>query len=272
MKAISYKSYKGAWINNAFPHLEEPLSGAEAKKLLAKGGLFVRNIYNFDQPSESSFWFVIKDHFGAMEELSSNTRNQVRKSFRMLDFRRLHKKEMIKSAYPVYYSSFRIYGKTSVPMSENNFNQMIENQNENTQFWGAFLKGTDRLIAYGMNFVNEDMCDYSTLKADPDYLKSCYPYYGLIYTMNEYYLSEKRLKYVCDGARTISNHSDIQDFLIRKFKFRRAYCALKIFYQPWMRIVISCLYPFRGLIPIRRVKNLLQMEQYHREQAENEKR
>ena len=40
----------------------------------------VRNTYDFDCDKETSFWYVIKDKFGGMEELSSKKRNQVKKS------------------------------------------------------------------------------------------------------------------------------------------------------------------------------------------------
>ncbi|CDA57052.1 unknown [Prevotella sp. CAG:604] len=40
----------------------------------------VRNTYDFDCDKETLFWYVIKDKFGGMEELSSKKRNQVKKS------------------------------------------------------------------------------------------------------------------------------------------------------------------------------------------------
>ena len=40
----------------------------------------VRNTYDFDCDKETSFWYVIKDKFGGMEELSSKKCNQVKKS------------------------------------------------------------------------------------------------------------------------------------------------------------------------------------------------
>ena len=99
------------------------------------------------------------------------------------------------------------------------------------------------------------------MKAIPFYLKnSTYPYYGLIYEMNRYYLNEMKLKYVCDGARTITEHSNIQLFLIEKFNFRKAYCQLQIVYIWWMKILVNLLYNFRKIIPFRKVKSILNME------------
>ena len=78
--------------------------------------------------------------------------------------------------------------------------------------------------------------------------------------MNRYYLEELKVKYVNDGARSITNHSNIQPFLIDKFKFRKAYCHLSIKYKWWMGMAVCMLYPFRKLIPLRQVKALLDME------------
>ena len=93
---------------------------------------------------------------------------------------------------------------------------------------------------------------------------STYPYYGLIYEMNRYYLEELKLKYVNDGSRSITEHSNIQQFLIDTFHFRKAYCRLQIVYKWWMRLVVNLLYPFRKIIPFLSVKSVLRMELFNR--------
>ena len=99
------------------------------------------------------------------------------------------------------------------------------------------------------------------MKCNPAYLRnSTYPYYGLIFEMNRYYLQELGLKYVNDGARSITEHSNIQPFLIEKFNFRKAYCHLNIHYKWWFGLVVKCLYPFRKIIPNHKVKSILNME------------
>lgn len=99
--------------------------------------------------------------------------------------------------------------------------------------FAVYLKGTNEAVAVAQNTVTSSYCYYNTLKAKPSALhNSTYPYYGLIYEMNNYYLGTLELKYVCDGARTITSHSNIQGFLEDKFHFRRAYCRLHIVYRP----------------------------------------
>lgn len=82
--------------------------------------------------------------------------------------------------------------------------------------------------------------------------------------MNRYYLQELDLRYVSDGARSITGHSNIQPFLIDKFHFRKAYCQLQIEYQWWLKIIINILFPFRRLIPVQKVKAILNMEAMRR--------
>ena len=83
-KINDYRLYKQAWVFNSDPHKESKLGMDDVSNLFSKGGLIVRNVYDFDARVETSFWYVIKDHFGGYEELSSNMRNQVRRCFKTM--------------------------------------------------------------------------------------------------------------------------------------------------------------------------------------------
>lgn len=78
--------------------------------------------------------------------------------------------------------------------------------------------------------------------------------------MNQYYLEELKLKYVNDGARSITEHSNIQPFLIDKFNFRNAYCHLELHYKWWFGLVVKAAYPFRKWITNGKAKAILNME------------
>lgn len=83
--------------------------------------------------------------------------------------------------------------------------------------------------------------------------------------MNSYYLSSKDYKYVSDGWRSISGHSNIQPFLEKNFLFRKAYCKMKMYYSPLFKILVSALYPFRKtkIIPLK-IKHILTQEELSR--------
>ena len=76
------------------------------------------------------------------------------------------------------------------------------------------------------------------------------------------YLEERKLKYVNDGTRSITNHSNIQPFLIGKFKFRKAYCRFDITIKWWLRLAVCILYPFHKMIHLPKVKAILIWRQW----------
>lgn len=259
---MAFTLYKHAWVWIG-PENEEPrLTPAESKALLQKGGWLVRNTYDFDCGEETGFWNVVKDTFGGMEELSSKMRNQVRRSMANYEFRRMTCEELLAEGYLVHKAAAEGYKVKSTVPTEEEFRSDVINGPEN-EYWGAFDKADGHLAAFAKNIVYEHMCDYSVMKANPDEL-SHYPYYGLIYTMNEYYLKECRLKYVNDGARSITEHSNIQPFLIQKFNFRKAYCRINIVYQPWLAMAVKVLFPFRKYVPVAAVRSLLNQEEMTR--------
>ena len=255
---IGYRLYKGAWIFERDPHTEQKLRSEEVKSLFSQGGLMIRNAYDFDCGQETSFWYVIKDSFGGMEELSSKMRNQVKKCFKTMRVEKITSDELKKNGYPVFVEASESYKVKSIPPTEEEFFSRINNAEEN-EFWGCYDIGTNRLVAFSMNFVSTESCEYRTMKAIPAFQK-LYAYYGLIYEMNRYYLEERGLKYVNDGGRSITNHSNIQPFLIEKFNFKKAYCHFDIYYKWWLRVAVKTLYPFRKLIKVLQVQSLLNME------------
>lgn len=227
----------------------------------------LRNVYNWDCKHKTSFWFVIKDSFVGMEELSSKMRNQVKKSLKTYDVRRVPASEMLKVGFPIFQAAIENYRVKASRITIKTFEARIRQSEKtgNIDFWCVYEKETHKAVALAINTLHEDCCEYNTMKADPAFLRnSTYPYYGLIYEMNRYYLKELGLKYVSDGARTITEHSNIQPFLINKFHFRKAYCCLQIEYQWWLGIFVKLLFHFRKLIPIPKVKAILNMEAMRR--------
>lgn len=207
--------YKGAWISNLPPHKSSFKIYSECVKVLNNGGVLLRNVYNWDCEHKTSFWFVIKDSFGGMEELSSKMRNQVKKSLKTYDVIRVPASEMLKVGFPVFQLAVENYRVKAPQIAIDSFESRIGESEKagNVDFWCVYEKETHKVVALSINTLHKDCCEYNTMKAIPAYLRnSTYPYYGLIYEMNRYYLQELGLKYVNDGARSITEHSNIQPF------------------------------------------------------------
>lgn len=252
--------YKGGWIgDNAAT--DKKLSPDECKHILDMGGYYLQNTYNFDKKEPSSFWFVIKDSFGGMEELSSKKRNQVRKSLRCYDFKMIDADVLKLKGLEVENKARKKYAVKSAEVSREDFEKRIDKETEMGcfEYWGIFVKDTKTLVGFSINRIRPEYVAYAIVKVDPDYFGNTYPFYGLFYKMNEYYLEEKKYAFVNDGRRSLTNHSNVQPFLIDTFHFRKAYCDLQVEYVWWLRILVNILYPFRKFMPFK-IKSFLNME------------
>lgn len=262
----TWRIYKGAWI-----FLEESkekiLSGEESKEILKNGGLMIRNTYDFDTKEETSFWYVIKDKLEDISELPFSARRNIRRAHKFYNFTKTNKKTIIDNCYDILLSRQKSYRVKSKIMTQKEFISMLEEyENENIiDYWIIEKKVTNEIVGFSINRIKENSCDYDFMSCKPESLRNrTYPYYGLIYEMNRHYLGENKLRYVSDGSRSITEHSNIQSFLIHNFKFRKAYCKLKVYYKWWFGVVVKMLFPFRNIIPLRNVRAILMMEEYSR--------
>ena len=264
---VTWRLYKSTWIFLE-ESKEELLSSEEANALLKKRGLMVRNTYDFDTKEETSFWFIVKDHLENISELPFSARRNIRRALRFYNIRKINVNEFSEKALPIINSAQKSYKVKSKVTSKKEFDKEIEQykKDDNKEFWIVERRSDNEAVAITINTIKEDSCEYDTMRCKAEALKDrTYPYYGLIYIMNNHYLGERKLRYVNDGSRTVTEHSSIQDFLIHNFKFRKAYCKLKIHYKCWLSIVIKVLFPFRNIIPIRNIKGILKMEEYSRQ-------
>lgn len=259
-----YYLYRKAWRFKGLPHEEQPLSKAEIKSMLRQGGLMVRNTYDFDQVKESHFWYLVKDHHENLESLSSNTRHKVRKALESLDYQIVNKDYILKNDGLKHYKvSLEEHHTTSASDYIEDF--LFWLKQDNTECWAIFDKASHDYAGFAINSISDRACDYKIFCVFPQYRHNApYTFYGLIYRMNEYYLQEKGFRYVTDGSRSITEHSNIQGFLEEKYHFRKAYCQLKVYFRWWMGLAVKMLYPLRNCISSPSVKAILRMEEMSR--------
>lgn len=267
MQKDDYVLYRRMWLRKGNSAEFDKLTDRDMRRVLRRGGgILVRNVYDFDTSAPTSFWYVIKDRFNGMDELAPKTRWMVRRALKTLEIRRIDKAELVEAgAWEVFCRAFDHYKVKEGHIGDRGvFERGLLEMNDRTECWAAFDRQTGRLAAYAVNDVDSISCGYASIKADPEYLKWYYPIYGLIYEMNRHYLDERRLRYVSDGARSSTEHSNIQPWLEEKFGFRKAYCRLQVCCVWWLKIVIGVLYPFRRRIGNRRMCALLRLEEMRR--------
>ena len=262
-----WRKYHGALIPWKPPHLDIGLTRDEIKQEIKNNNaFFARWTTNFDSKKQSVFWYIINDQRLELNDYSANTRSKINRGFKKLNVKKISKQELLKHGYRVYKKALSRYEIVLQKLTQIQFEKEIENLDEHWDFWGVFCNENNNLVAYSLNRLVKDYCDYSTIKFDPMYLKN-YSSYVLYFSMNKYYLNDKNFKYVNNGTRSISHQTNIHSFLIEKFKFRKAYCKLNIVYSNKIKYVVKTLYPFINIFrffnlgPIRQLNILLKQEE-----------
>lgn len=261
-----YRIYKKALVWSGLPEEEKKLTHREAKNILSTSdAFFLKNLYDFDCKEHTNYWAIINDQNRDISELPSKVRNQIRRCLKDCEIRIISKVDLVKNnGYLVFTKAFERYHDVTVKIPARDIWENVILKSTDFEFWGVFEKNTGELIAYSMVSRFSNYVNYNVLKAIPEYMNKHYPYFGLLYEMNQYYLSMIGMKYVTDGYRSVTGHSNIQPFLEKNFLFRKAYCRITLHYKPWFRFLINLAYPFRKIIPIKQIQHILNFESINR--------
>lgn len=218
----------GSYLYAPFPGeriSSEVLDGAE------EDYLFARHSYDFDIKEETDWWYIVKDRREDISDYSSNHRNQIKKGLKNFTCRRLDHREIIASGYHVYKTCMDNYKLSAMDTSQYVHSINFEHsQDLQIEYFGLY--NDEALIGYGKNIIDVkgSFVFYENIYIDIAYRK-LYPNYCLMHIMNTEYLNTRGFKYVSDGTRTLLHPTGIQEFLEKKFLFRKAYCRLQLFYS-----------------------------------------
>jgi hypothetical protein len=246
-KGITWKNYQKMLIPEEPPHKKIQLTIIDCDFLLKETTtILIRWVSNWDSVNETKWWYVIADKHIDLKNINSKLRYEIKRGLNNCIVAKITKEKLLTdNAYNVYSSAYAQYKTFEKPIQKDEFNKNIQELDNNWDIWAVYIKKI--MVCYSLNYINDNTAEYKTIKIDPD-SKKFYPIYALIYTMNKYYLEEKLFKYVNDGARSISHFTNIQDFLIHKFGFRKAYCSLNIRYRADFKLLINLLFIFRKII------------------------
>ncbi|MFP4169297.1 MAG: hypothetical protein ACLFSY_10720 [Desulfonatronovibrionaceae bacterium] len=252
-KGIYWFMHHGVLLPLTPPHAEIELNRSEQEELLKKtGARFIRWTNHFDK-DDSAFWYIIKDFFGGLEELSSNTRSKIRRGQKKFAAGPVTFNHLRTEGYQTYINAFQRFSTFEQPVNKIQFEKHVCMLEESGvyEIWGVWDKPSKRLAGFSENLILGPTCFYETIYFDPSYLKN-YSSYTLFYEMNHHYLQAKGFRYVHDGSRSLSHDTNIHDFLIDKFKFRKAYCDLHIAYRFDVAMLARILFPLRRFLYTRR--------------------
>lgn len=248
MKINGWQYYNNAAIPTVAPHEEPDLRPIEDKsiwKLDGKTPLLARWTTEFDCGCETNWWYVIKDAPFDLENITSKERKSIRQALKKCYTKVINPSDYMEDLYECYSSAYLKYKNANIQATKESFVKSWENNH--VECWGGFDKEDDKLIGYMTVCVHDTFVEIQTAKFNPIYLKrqvSDVLYHDVLY----YYLNECHKKYVSSGSRSINHVTGTQEYKIRRFGYRKAYCKLHIEYNPNIRAFILVLYLFRKIL------------------------
>lgn len=273
----SWKYYKNSAIPTYYPTQEPDLAPIEDEsiwKMFDKPLLFARWTTDFDCGSETNWWYVIKDTPFDISSLKSKRRYDINKGIKNFDVRQIHPVEHKNKLLEIQIDAYMAYpAKYRPTINEDVFlNKTVYTWTEYVVL-GAFYRETDELVGYAL-LTKEDAhyVDFMVLRVMQKYEKyavNAAIVEGIMRYFHDF-LSDGGV--LCDGARSVFHETAFQDYLEKNFGFRKAYCKLHIAYNPKIKWIIKCVYPFKKILYlfdsigiIHKINSVLKMEEIVRE-------
>ena len=256
-----WEYYNHALVPTLPPHIDPDISwmkDSDRWKEYAGGKmpLFARWVSDFDCSEETEWWCIIKDTPFDIMSLKSNRRSLITRGLKRVDVKVIIPADYAEQMSNILVKEWKYYDDSYEEGNDrqkltDDFKKLTMKNLGNAEYLGAFLKDTDTMIGYASYNLFDDWIEYSVVKTDPEYLNTqvnaALAYFGV-----ERYM-RPGIKYIHGGWRTMIHESNYQEYLMKNFGFRKAYCKLHIEYRPLMQIAVNVLYPLRGMI--KKVKN-----------------
>lgn len=227
--------------------------------------LYIRWVSDFDRNGSETYYYVLRDTLYDLTELPSKTRNQIRKCLKNCSIEQVNGEAIVNGGgYNVYLQEVNRFKEKGVQsghvLTKAEFEHWLINETQD--LWAVFNEGT--VIAYAICRPVGQSINLVTWKADYANYKLLYPIYGLLYVMINEYLSSGRYKYVFDGGRSMTEHSNVQDFLLTKMDFRKANTRLQARFRWWLLPILFMLSPLEEFISNIQVRSLIRLFKWSR--------
>ena len=173
--------------------------------------------------------------------------------------------------YSCYKTAYKRYEKADNFRSFDSVkNEFLNRRKYNMYYYGAFEMESNHLIGFFICTYHQDYLEINMSKFDPDYM-NLRPSDALHDYVLNLWLNKPEIKYISSGSRSFNHETNVQEYKINTFGFRKAYCRLHIKYRPSVYPVVKILFSFRHLLKkldknkfIHIINSVLRMEEIAR--------
>lgn len=232
---------------------------------------------NYNQDTQSEWYYCIKDSPFKLDELKSKQRYEINKGRKYFNISTICPQDYVEEIYRIQVEAFKAYPKEYRP--ELNYEsvkaEILSEWNDKIIF-AAFEKETGKMVSYCIFKKKETYIEWSVLKSIPEYEK--FKVNAAIIAASLEYFNDDLIKglYIHGGEKNISHQTNFQNYLEYLFGFKKVYCRLHILYRPGIAQIVQILYPFRKMLRrfhfkiIHNINSVLLMEEIVRKQKANE--
>lgn len=258
---VPWRRYKGVLRPLSLPHIEPKLERKAIKQLLRESKCaFAMWTYEFDS-SKSEWWWIIAEKPYVFERLPSKARYNIRHGLKNSKVEMISGKILADIGYDCYQSAMRRHTQTEA-LDEAEFRRRMPDWDADGahEIWGVFVGG--RLAGFAVYLVIDKVVNQLDAIFDPSYFRN-HSSHALIHTITDYYLNQRNSLYITTGMRSISHETEFEDFVIKNFGYRKAYCKLGLKYASPVRVLSRLIYKTspvwkRVYLP-RRLRNRLEI-------------
>lgn len=270
MAVDGWRYYNHAMVPTCAIYERPNLNPLRDGSIWSEGALIARYTTDFDCIEDTSYWYVIKERPFDINTFTSKCRNNIKRALKRCEARRIIPAEYAEEIWEVTEAAFQAYENAANKPTRETFIKGL--QRTNLEYWGAFNKETGIMAGWICCRNNGDYTETVSAKYHPQRQGFNRPSDVLHYAILDYYLNELHQRFVCSGARNINHKTNVQEYEIGTWKYRKVYCKLHIEYRVWLRYVIMFLYPFRTILHIfnnntigHQINSLLLLEKLARE-------
>lgn len=244
-----WKVYQRALLPKTAPHLPPRTELLSTGYLVKNKLLFARWLSDFDCGFETEWYCVIKDDNFSVDSLKAKRRYEINKGNKNFYYKIVDANENSEQFYRIACESYTVYPSQYRPILVKS--KFVEEMKRMGNSSYVFVAIYDRLsnVMQGFALLNckEEYIYYAMHKVVPSQERKG-ANAALVSGVLDFYQSQNNAKYIMDGERAIRHITGFQNYLIKYFGFRKAYCKLNILYNPIVKGIINVLYPIRKFI------------------------